>query len=90
MNSFMETVRQYLAYTSPVDEHFSCTIDIEISPDGEIISYKLMKSSGNKYFDNSALNAIVRTQRSAVRLPPTEPLPKGMTIVFNLPSKIKR
>lgn len=86
----METVRQYWAYTSSTDEQMDCTVDIEISPDGEIVSYKLMKSSGNKYFDSSAQNAIVRTQKSGVRLPPPEPLPKGMTIIFDLPPKNAR
>ena len=90
MHSFMETVRQYWAFSSPKDETMACTIDVNISPDGEIVAYKLIKSSGNKYFDNSAQNAIVRTQRSGVRLPPPEPLPKGMTIIFNLPERFKR
>ena len=90
MNNFMETVRQYWAYASSTDEQMDCTVDIEISPDGEIVSYKLMKSSGNKYFDSSAQNAIVRTQKSGVRLPPPEPLPKGMTIIFDLPPKNAR
>jgi TonB family protein len=90
MHIFMETVRQYWAFSSPKDEHMSCTIDVNVSPDGEIVAYKLIKSSGNKYFDNSAQNAIVRTQRSGVRLPPPEPLPKGLTIIFNLPERIMR
>ena len=90
MHSFMETVRQYWAFSSPKDEPMACTIDVDVSPDGEIVAYKLIKSSGNKYFDNSAQNAIVRTQRSGVRLPPPEPLPKGMTIIFNLPKSSRR
>lgn len=90
MHSFMETVRQYLAFSSPKDESMACTIDVDVSPDGEIVAYKLIKSSGNKYFDNSAQNAIVRTQRSGVRLPPPEPLPKGLTIIFNLPKSSRR
>ena len=90
MHSFMETVRQYWAFSSPKDEPMTCTIDVNVSPDGEIVSFKLIKSSGNKYFDNSAQNAIVRTQRSGVRLPPPEPLPKGMTIIFNLPERSRR
>lgn len=87
---FMETVRQYWAFASPLDESMACTIDVNVSPDGEIVAYKLIKSSGNKYFDNSALNALVRTQRSGVRLPPPEPLPKGLTIIFNLPKSSRR
>ena len=87
---FMETVRQYWAFASPLDESMACTIDVDVSPDGEIVAYKLIKSSGNKYFDNSALNALVRTQRSGVRLPPPEPLPKGLTIIFNLPKSSRR
>ena len=90
MQSFMETVRQHWAFYSPKDETMACTIDVNVSPDGEIVAYKLIKSSGNKYFDNSAQNAIVRTQRSGVRLPPPEPLPKGLTIIFNLPERIMR
>lgn len=90
MQSFMETVRQYWAFSSPKDEPMACTIDVDVSPDGEIVAYKLIKSSGNKYFDNSAQNAIVRTQRSGVRLPPPEPLPKGLTIIFNLPKSTRR
>ena len=90
MQSFMETVRQYWAFSSPKDEHMACTIDVDVSPDGEIVAYKLITSSGNKYFDNSAQNALVRTQRSGVRLPPPEPLPKGMTIIFNLPKSSRR
>ena len=54
MHSFMETVRQYWAFSSPLDEPMACTIDVDVSPDGEIVAYKLIKSSGNKYFDNSA------------------------------------
>ena len=77
IHNFMETVRQYWAFASPLGESMACTIDVNVSPDGEIVAYKLIKSSGNKYFDNSALNAIVRTQRSGVRLPPPEPLPRG-------------
>ena len=90
IHNFSEAVRQYWAFSSPLDEPMACTVDIEISPGGEITSYKLTKSSGNKYFDNSALNAIVRTQKSGVRLPPPEPLPKGITIIFSLPKSIKR
>ena len=90
MQSFMETVRQHWAFYSPKDEPMACTIDVDVSPDGEILAYKLIKSSGNKYFDNSAQNALVRTQRSGVRLPPPEPLPKGMTIIFNLPKSSRR
>ena len=90
IHNFMETVRQYWAFSSPKDETMTCTIDVNISPDGEIVAYKLIKSSGNKYFDNSAQNALVRTQRSGVRLPPPEPLPKGLTIIFNLPERTKR
>ena len=89
-HNFREAVRQYWAFSSPLDEPMAYTVDIEISPGGEITSYKLTKSSGNKYFDNSALNAIVRTQKSGVRLPPPEPLPKGITIIFSLPKSIKR
>ena len=90
IHRFREAVRQYWAFSSPLDEPMACTVDIDISPDGEIVSYKLIKSSGNRYFDNSAQNAIVRTQRSGVRLPPPEPLPKGITIIFSLPKSIKR
>ncbi|WP_022657946.1 energy transducer TonB [Desulfovibrio desulfuricans] len=90
IHDFMETVRQYWAFSSPLDEPMACTIDVDISSDGEIVAYKLIKSSGNKYFDNSAQNAIVRTQRSGVRLPPPEPLPKGLTIIFNLPESSRR
>ena len=90
MQSFMETVRQYWAFSSPKDEPMACTIDVDVSPDGEIVAYKLIKSSGNKFFDNSAQNALVRTQRSGVRLPPPEPLPKGMTIIFNRPKSSRR
>ncbi len=90
IHNFMETVRQYWAFSSPLDESMACTIDVDVSPDGEIVAYKLIKSSGNKYFDNSALNALVRTQRSGVRLPPPEPLPKGLTIIFNLPKSSRR
>ncbi|MFT3959747.1 MAG: energy transducer TonB, partial [Desulfovibrio sp.] len=90
IHNFMETVRQYWAFSSPKDEQMSCTIDVDVSPDGEIVAYKLIKSSGNKFFDNSAQNALVRTQRSGVRLPPPEPLPKGLTIIFNLPERIER
>ena len=90
MQSFMETVRQYWAFSSPKDEQMASTIDVDVSPDAEILAYKLIKSSGNKYFDNSALNALVRTQRSGVRLPPPEPLPKGLTIIFNLPKSSRR
>ena len=90
IHNFMETVRQYWAFSSPLDESMACTIDVDVSPDGEIVAYKLIKSSGNKYFDNSAQNAIMRTQRSGVRLPPPEPLPKGLTIIFNLPKSSRR
>ena len=90
IHDFMEAVRQYWAFSSPLNEPMACTIDVDVSPDGEIVAYKLIKSSGNKYFDSSAQNAIVRTQRSGVRLPPPEPLPKGLTIIFNLPERIKR
>ena len=90
IHNFSEAVRQYWAFSSPLDEPMACTIDVDVSSDGEIVAYKLIKSSGNKYFDNSAQNAIVRTQRSGVRLPPPEPLPKGLTIIFNLPERIKR
>lgn len=86
----METVRQYWAFSSPNNEPMACTIDVDISPDGDITSYTLIKSSGNKYFDNSAQNALMRTQRSGVRLPPPEPLPKGLTIIFNLPKSSRR
>ena len=90
IHNFSEAVRQYWAFSSPLDEPMACTVDIDISSDGEITSYKLTKSSGNKYFDNSALNAIVRTQTSGTRLPPPAPLPKGITIIFSLPKSIKR
>lgn len=90
IHRFREAVRQYWAFASPLDEPTACTVDVDISPDGEIVSYKLIKSSGNTYFDNSALNAIVRTQRSGARLPPPEPLPKGITVIFSLPKSTKR
>jgi len=90
MHSFMETIRQYWAFSSPKNESMACTIDVDISPDGEIIAYKLIKSSGNKYFDNSAQNALLRTQKSGARLPPPEPIPNGLTVIFNLPERIER
>lgn len=89
IHNFMESVRQYWAFSSPKDEPMACTIDVDISPDGEITAYRLIKSSGNKYFDNSAQNALVRTQRSGVRLPPPEPLPKGLTVIFSLPKSTR-
>ena len=41
-------------------------VEITIGRDGNIISYKLTKSSGNQLFDNSVIKAILETKK----LPP--------------------
>ena len=82
---FVNSVRQYWAFTMRLSLPTTCSVDIDISPTGEILSYQLTISSGNKYFDNSALNAVTRAKKESSLPPPPEPISKGMTIVFSLP-----
>ncbi len=59
-------IKPNITYTEAVVGNPTADVEVRTSPDGTIISRKLIKSSGIKSWDDAVLNAIDKTER----LPP--------------------
>jgi colicin import membrane protein len=56
-------IKPNITYTDIISSNPITEIEISLSPSGDILSRRITKQSGNKAWDNAALNAIDKTQR---------------------------
>jgi colicin import membrane protein len=59
-------IKPNITYTEPILGNPTADVEVRTSPDGTIISRKLIKSSGVKSWDDAVLNAVDKTEK----LPP--------------------
>ncbi len=55
-------IRPNVVFTEEIVGNPMATVEVRVAPDGTIISQRLVKSSGNKNWDDAAVNAIIRTR----------------------------
>ena len=55
-------VKPNVLFTANVDGNPSAEVEVRTTPDGTIVSHRLIKSSGNKAWDDAVMKAIVRTE----------------------------
>jgi colicin import membrane protein len=74
-------IKQNTSARSEFDKSLKTTFDIRISGSGQILSIRMVKSSGNPAWDEAALRGIERTRENggipgaiAARVPPTFPV----------------
>ena len=69
-----------------LNENIQASIKLTLSPSGEILSFSLMSSSGNKKFDESALKAVSKvnflTELSKIKRADFEKYFREITLVF--------
>ena len=71
---------------SVLNENIQASIKLTLSPSGEILSFSLISSSGNKKFDESALKAVSKvnflTELSKIKRTDFEKYFREITLVF--------
>jgi colicin import membrane protein len=55
-------VRPNVLFTANVEGNPSAEVEVRTSPDGTIVGQRLVKSSGNKAWDDAVIKAIIRTE----------------------------
>jgi colicin import membrane protein len=55
-------VRPNVLFTANIDGNPSAEIEVRTAPDGTIVGQRLVKSSGNKAWDDAVIKAIIRTE----------------------------
>ena len=55
-------IRPNVVFTEEIVGNPMATVEVRVNSDGTIISQRLVKSSGNKSWDDAAVNAIIRTR----------------------------
>ena len=55
-------IRPNIVFTEEIVGNPMATVEVRVTSDGTIISQRLVKSSGNKNWDDAAVNAIIRTR----------------------------
>jgi len=56
-------IKRNLTYTETPTNNPTAEMEVRTSPDGTIVSRKIVKSSGIKSYDDAILNAIDKTER---------------------------
>ncbi len=74
-------VKPNITYTESVAGNPTAEVDVRMSPDGTIISRKLVKSSGVKSWDDAVLNAIDKTE--VLPRDVDGRVPASLTLVFS-------
>ena len=55
-------VKPNIVFTDAVDENIKAEVEVRSALDGTITSHRLVKSSGNKAWDDAVIKAIIRTE----------------------------
>ena len=55
-------IRPNVVFTEEIVGNPMATVEVRVTSDGTVISQRLVKSSGNKNWDDAAVNAIIRTR----------------------------
>ena len=55
-------VKPNIVFTDAIDENVKAEVEVRSAPDGTITSHRLVKSSGNKAWDDAVIKAIARTE----------------------------
>ncbi|OZA93621.1 MAG: protein TolA, partial [Polaromonas sp. 39-63-203] len=55
-------VKPNIVFTDDIAGNPSAEVEVRTTPDGTIISQRLVKSSGNKAWDDAVIKAIIRTE----------------------------
>ncbi len=55
-------VRPHIAFTDDIPGNPTAEVEVRTGPDGTILSQRLIKSSGNKAWDEAVIKAIIRTE----------------------------
>jgi colicin import membrane protein len=55
-------VKPNIVFTDDIPNNVSAEVEVRSSPDGTILSQKLVKSSGNKAWDDAVIKAVIRTE----------------------------
>ncbi len=55
-------VKPNIVFTDDISGNASAEVEVRSAPDGSILSQRLIKSSGNKAWDEAVLKAIIRTE----------------------------
>ena len=55
-------VKPNIVFTDDIPNNVSAEVEVRSSPDGTIMSQKLVKSSGNKAWDEAVIKAVIRTE----------------------------
>ena len=55
-------IRPNVVFTEEIVGNPVATVEVRVTSDGTVISQRLVKSSGNKNWDDAAVNAIIRTR----------------------------
>ena len=55
-------IRPNVVFTEEIVGNPMATVEVRVTSDGTVISQRLVKSSGNKSWDDAAVNAIIRTR----------------------------
>lgn len=74
-------IQQHFRYMS-INPNLSANIEVLINENGEIVNKKIIRSSGDKFFDNMALKAIEETENI-----PQPPVKEPMRFIITLGKK---
>jgi colicin import membrane protein len=55
-------IRPNVVFAEEIVGNPMATVEVRVTSDGTVISQRLVKSSGNKNWDDAAINAIIRTR----------------------------
>ena len=55
-------IRPNVVFAEEIVGNPMATVEVRVTSDGSVISQRLLKSSGNKNWDDAAINAIIRTR----------------------------
>lgn len=81
----MLAIQPNWAYTSSSRAKLVCVIDVIVDMQGRVQSAKVAQSSGNIQYDNTTINAIIRTSEAGDFPPPPNPGYTELNLVFTYP-----
>lgn len=86
----MLAVRPNWGFASPGRNSLSCVIRVQVDMQGKVLDTSVSRSSGNRQFDASAVNAIVRTSQAGEFPAPPNPDYMFLDLVFTLDEMLGR
>lgn len=84
LGQVMMAVRPNWGFASPARVNLKCVVAVKTDMNGKVLSAELVQSSGNRQFDVSAVNAVMRTDNAGQFPPPPNQDLTELDLVFSM------